>query len=83
MHIQVYQSYCKTEKEKKNKKSICPIRSLFSYIAIFYVMHVEKNACEKVICIVLDIIGKTKDNLKARLDIKSLGIRPSLYQNTD
>lgn len=46
-------------------------------------MHVEKNVYEKMISMLLGIGEKTKDNVKTRLDMKALGIRPSLQQNID
>jgi hypothetical protein len=39
------------------------------------VMHIEKNICESLIATILNILGKTKDIVKARLDLKDLGIR--------
>jgi len=33
------------------------------------VMHIEKNMCENIFNTVMDVKGKTKDNIKARLDI--------------
>ena len=33
------------------------------------VMHIEKNVFENIFNIVMDVKGKTKDNIKARLDI--------------
>lgn len=39
----------------------------------------RQNVCEKVINTLLVIDGKTKDNMKPHLDLKSLGISPSLY----
>ncbi|MBN8143094.1 hypothetical protein J0J23_22590, partial [Vibrio vulnificus] len=36
------------------------------------VMHIEKNVFENVFHTVVDVPGKTKDNLKARLDIREL-----------
>lgn len=35
------------------------------------VMHIEKNVCDKIIGTLLDIEGKSKDNLKARKDTRS------------
>jgi len=32
-------------------------------------MHIEKNMFENIFNIVMDVKGKTKDNIKARLDI--------------
>lgn len=42
-------------------------------------MHVEKNVCDSLIGVLLDIKGKTKDTLKTRLDLQELGIRPKLH----
>jgi hypothetical protein len=42
------------------------------------VMHIEKNICESLIATILNILGKTKDTVKARLDLKDLGIRKEL-----
>ncbi|WVZ58442.1 hypothetical protein U9M48_008718 [Paspalum notatum var. saurae] len=39
------------------------------------VMHIEKNICDSILETLLDIEGKTKDNVKARLDMQHLGIR--------
>ena len=38
------------------------------------VMHLEKNVCENFIGTLLDILGKTKDGLNARLDLVQLGV---------
>ncbi|XP_052177584.1 uncharacterized protein LOC127791645 [Diospyros lotus] len=43
------------------------------------VMHIEKNVCDNIIWTLLNVSGKTKDNLKARLDLKELGIRKKLH----
>jgi hypothetical protein len=42
------------------------------------VMHIKKNICESLIATILNILGKTKDTVKARLDLKYLGIRKEL-----
>jgi hypothetical protein len=42
------------------------------------VMHIEKNICENLIRTILNITGKTKDTVKARLDLKDLGIMKEL-----
>ena len=42
-------------------------------------MHVEKNLCENLLGTVLDIVGKTKDTDKARLDIEDMNIRRELH----
>jgi hypothetical protein len=42
------------------------------------IMHIEKNICKNLIGTILNIPGKTKDTVKARLDPKDLGIRKEL-----
>ncbi|XP_077237162.1 uncharacterized protein LOC143878814 [Tasmannia lanceolata] len=46
------------------------------------VMHIEKNVCDNVIGTLLNIEGKTKDSLKARLDLKKMNIRRTLHPIT-
>lgn len=41
-------------------------------------MHIEKNVCESIIGTLLNIPGKTKDGINARLDLKEMGIRKEL-----
>ena len=43
------------------------------------VMHIEKNVVDNIIGTLLNLDGKTKDNLKARQDLKDMGIRSKLY----
>jgi len=42
------------------------------------VMHIEKNVCESLLGTILDIKGKSKDTVNARLDLADLGIRKEL-----
>jgi hypothetical protein len=42
------------------------------------VMHIEKNICERLMVTILNIPRKTKDTIKARLDLKDLGIKKEL-----
>ena len=42
------------------------------------VMHIEKKICEILIGTILDIHGKTKDTVNARLDFSDLGIKEKL-----
>ena len=44
----------------------------------FDVMHIEKNVCDNIIGTLLDILGKSKDHTKARLDLLKLGIKKDL-----
>ena len=43
------------------------------------VMHVEKNVCESVVNTLLNIVRKTKDTEKARLDLEDMKIRNELH----
>ena len=43
------------------------------------VMHIEKNVCDNILGTLLNIEGKSKDNLKARLDLKKIGVRSGLH----
>ncbi|XP_035843728.1 uncharacterized protein LOC110929331 isoform X4 [Helianthus annuus] len=43
------------------------------------VMHIEKNVCDSVVGTLMNLDGKTKDHLKARLDLQEMGIRPELH----
>ncbi|CAL2246225.1 unnamed protein product [Prunus armeniaca] len=47
------------------------------------VMHVEKNVFNTLVGTILDIEGKTKDTIKARLDLERMGIRKGLWMNRD
>jgi hypothetical protein len=42
------------------------------------VMHTEKNVAEALWATIMDIPGKTKDNVKARVDLAMLCDRPNL-----
>src|SRR5438132_5902321 len=43
-------------------------------------MHVEKNVCDSILGILLDIKGKTKEGHKSRKDFVDLNIRHELHQ---
>ncbi|CAL9011623.1 unnamed protein product [Prunus brigantina] len=47
------------------------------------VMHVEKNVFDTLVGTILDIEDKTKDTIKARLDLERMGIRRGLWMNRD
>ncbi|CAL8121365.1 unnamed protein product [Prunus armeniaca] len=47
------------------------------------VMHVEKNVFDTLVGTILDIEGKTKDTIKARLDLERMGIGRGLWMNRD
>ena len=38
------------------------------------IIHIEKNVCENIIGTILNVDGKSKDNLKSRLDLVDLEI---------
>ncbi|XP_021991893.1 uncharacterized protein LOC110888688 [Helianthus annuus] len=42
------------------------------------VMHIEKNVCESLIGLLLNIPGKTKDGINVRKDMEEMGIRKKL-----
>ncbi|GJY31184.1 uncharacterized protein Tco_0414679 [Tanacetum coccineum] len=42
------------------------------------VMHIEKNVCDSLIGLLLNISGKTKDGINVRKDMVEMGIRPEL-----
>jgi len=37
-------------------------------------LHIEKNVCDSIIGILLNIPGKTKDGVKSRLNLVEMGI---------
>lgn len=41
-------------------------------------MHIEKNVCDSILGTLLDIPGKTKDGVAARLDLVDMGIKLDL-----
>ncbi|KAL8132986.1 hypothetical protein AgCh_008451 [Apium graveolens] len=43
------------------------------------VMHIEKNICNSILGTLLNIGGKMKDHLAARLDLQDQGIRKELH----
>jgi len=47
------------------------------------VMHIEKNICEALLGTFLDIAGKSKDSITARLDLEDMGIRKNLQLKDD
>jgi hypothetical protein len=47
------------------------------------VMHIEKNICESIIETILNILGKTKDNINSRLDLQEMNLKPHLHPVED
>lgn len=76
-------------KDQKNKcKAIWRKKSIFYELPYWSsllvrhnldVMHIEKNVCETLLATLLDIEGKSKDNLNARHDLKEMKIRKSQH----
>ncbi|XP_042446384.1 uncharacterized protein LOC122031323 [Zingiber officinale] len=63
------------------KKSIFFNLPYWKYLHVRHclnVMHIEKNVFESLINTLMNIKGKTKDNVAARLDMVQMGIRPQL-----
>ncbi|XP_071708619.1 uncharacterized protein [Rutidosis leptorrhynchoides] len=76
------------------KKSFDPPKGIWKKKSIFFwklpywkhlrvrhcldVMHIEKNVCESLIGLLLNIPGKTKDVIKVRMDMELMNIRPEL-----
>jgi hypothetical protein len=46
------------------------------------VMHIEKNVIDNILGTILDIKGKTKDNLEARKDLQEMRLRHKLHPFT-
>ena len=42
-------------------------------------MHIEKNVCDNILGTLLNIGGKSKDHVNARLDLQEIGIRKELH----
>ncbi|XP_071740963.1 uncharacterized protein [Rutidosis leptorrhynchoides] len=75
------------------KKGVGPPKGIWKKKSIFWklpywkhlrvrhcidVMHIEKNVCESLIGLLLNIPGKTKDGIKVRRDMELMNIRPEL-----
>ena len=46
-------------------------------------MHVEKNMCDSLHSIILNIDGKSEDTNNALFDLENLNVRPELYMVKD
>jgi len=47
------------------------------------VMHIEKNICDYILATFLGLVGKSKDNINARLDLEDMGIKKKLHLRYD
>ena len=79
--------FSKTTKSR-NDKNIWKKRSVFFDLPYWrnlevrhYIdfMHVEKNVCDSIVGMLLNIQGSSKDGVKARLDLQEMGIREDLH----
>lgn len=50
---------------------------------ILDVIHIEKNICDNLVGTLLNIAGKTKDIVKARLDLEDLNIKKELHRKRE
>nr|GEW38040.1 hypothetical protein [Tanacetum cinerariifolium] len=75
------------KKVKAPPKLICKKRSIFLELKYWPhlhvrhcldVMHIEKNVCESLLGLLLNIPGKTKDGVDAQKDMVEMGIRNEL-----
>ncbi|XP_039115825.1 uncharacterized protein LOC120251353 [Dioscorea cayenensis subsp. rotundata] len=76
------------EEEESNEADLWKKRSIFFDLPYWEhnllrhnvdVMHIEKNVCENIVGTILNVDGKSKDNLKCRLDLVEMGIRRELH----
>ncbi|KAI5337397.1 hypothetical protein L3X38_016668 [Prunus dulcis] len=64
-----------------NKKSIFFDLEYWKYLPVRHaldVMHIEKNVCDSIIGTLLEIPGKNKDGIAARLDLLNMGDKTDL-----
>jgi hypothetical protein len=78
----------KSIKDFDDSKTWKFVSGLFSYLPYWDfnlirhnldIMHIEKNVWENIYGTLLGIEGKSKDNLKARLDLQDMEIRAELH----
>ncbi|KAI5350142.1 hypothetical protein L3X38_003033 [Prunus dulcis] len=63
------------------KKSIFFVPEYWKYLPVRHaldVMHIEKNVCDSIIGTLLEIPGKNKDGIAARLDLLNMGVKTDL-----
>ncbi|KAG8364929.1 hypothetical protein BUALT_Bualt18G0049800 [Buddleja alternifolia] len=83
-------SFGKTQPKKRKRDSELNWKKCSIFFRLSYwrtlklrhnldVMHIEKNVCDNILGTLLDIDGKTKDNIRARFDLQLLGIRHELH----
>ncbi|KAG8381935.1 hypothetical protein BUALT_Bualt05G0024400 [Buddleja alternifolia] len=78
-------SFGKTQPKKRKRDSELNWKKCSIFFRLSYwrtlklrhnldVMHIEKNVCDNILGTLLDIDGKTKDNIRARFDLQLLGV---------
>ncbi|KAK9267622.1 hypothetical protein L1049_010053 [Liquidambar formosana] len=85
-------SFGKPPKKKKRKRSELELnwrkKSIFFQLPYWKtlklrhnldVIHIEKNICDNVLGTLMSIDGKTKDTVKAHIDLEAMGIRKELH----
>ena len=65
-----------------NKRSIFCDLPYFKTLLLRHnldVMHIEKNICDSIMGTIMDVKGKTKDNINSRLDLQLLNLRSDMH----
>jgi hypothetical protein len=63
-----------------NKRSIFLNLSYWKDLMVHHdAMHIEKNVCKALVSTLLDMPGKTKDTLKAQMDLEEMKLRNDLH----
>lgn len=82
----------KRKRTKANDKGMWKKKSIFWRLPYWKdlevrhcidLMHIEKNCCDSLLGLLLNMPGKTKDGLNARLDLQEMNIRSELQPVTD
>ncbi|XP_074342254.1 uncharacterized protein LOC141679736 [Apium graveolens] len=89
-----FQNQFGKKKKEPGRKKVKKVDSPFKKKSVFFnlpywshnlhrhnldVMHIEKNICDNILGTLLNMAGKTKDYVNARLDLQELGIRKALH----
>ncbi|XP_062118959.1 uncharacterized protein LOC133832664 [Humulus lupulus] len=86
--VNVWEKSTSKKRKQDDSKEMWKKRSIFFQLPYWKelyvrhnldVMHIEKNVCESICNTLLDVAGKSKDGLKARLDLQHMGIWSALH----
>jgi hypothetical protein len=78
----------KSQKKRKKSNVLWKKKSIFFKLSYWKdnllrynldVMHIEKNVIDNILHTIMDTNGKTKDNLKAHLDLQEMGLGLTLH----